>query len=134
MTGGTKARAIVRRAAGDLRGAWRSLAATDIAYKAAAFAVLTPATTLLLRWFRSGTPSAKVVADIDIFWFFVTTPAGVATLVVGLSLIVAITALESACLMAIGAWRRAGRLSTLEAPSRSEQRTRARCSASPLAW
>jgi hypothetical protein len=43
-----------------------------------------------------------VVADIDILWFFVTTPAGGVTLVLGSSLIVTISALEAACLMAIG--------------------------------
>ena len=90
------------RALRDLQGSWRTLAATDLAYKSVAFALLTPAATLLLRWLRSGTSSAGVVADVDIFWFFVTTPAGVATLVLGSSLIVTITALEAACLMAIG--------------------------------
>jgi len=88
-------------AAGDLRRGLRSLAYTDVAYKLIAFAVLTPATTWLLYWLRSGT-SDRVVADVDIALFFFTTPAGIATLILGGSLIVAITALETACLMAVG--------------------------------
>ena len=95
------ARAIMTRAIENLRRSWRSLAATDLAYKAIAFALLSPATALLLRWIRT-TGAGEVVADTDILWFFVTNPAGVATLIVGLSLIVAITGLEAACLMAIG--------------------------------
>jgi glycerophosphoryl diester phosphodiesterase len=88
-------------AAGDLRRAWRSLAFTDIAYKTVAFAVLMPATTWLLYLLRAGT-SDRVVADVDIALFFLTTPAGIATLILGVSLIVAITAVEASCLMAVG--------------------------------
>ena len=92
---------ILAGAAADFRHAWRPLARTDVAYKLLAFALLTPATTLLLHWLRSGT-TTQIVADTDILWFFVTTRMGVATLVLGGSLITAITALEAACLMAIG--------------------------------
>lgn len=88
-------------AAGDFRRAWRSMAITDLAYKLIAFAVLMPATTWLLYWLRSGT-SERVIADVDIALFFFTTPAGIATLVLGGSLIIAITAIETACLMAVG--------------------------------
>ena len=94
-------RALFRSATADLRSAWRSLAITDVAYKILAFAVLTPSTTLLLYWLRAGT-SNRVVADVDIAMFFLTTPAGIVTLILGASLIAAITALETACLMAIG--------------------------------
>lgn len=94
-------RALFRSATADLRSAWRALAITDLAYKFLAFAVLMPATTLLLYWLRAGT-SSRVVADVDIALFFLTTPAGIATLILGGSLIAAITALETACLMAIG--------------------------------
>ena len=85
----------------DLRRAWRSFAITDLAYKLLAFAFLMPATTLLLYWLRAGT-SNRVLADVDIALFFFTTPAGITTLVLGASLIAAITALEAACLMAVG--------------------------------
>jgi len=88
-------------AIGDFRRAWRIMAITDLAYKLIAFAVLMPATTWLLYWLRSGT-SDRVVADVDIALFFFTTPAGIVTLILGGSLIIAITAVEAACLMAVG--------------------------------
>src|SRR6185369_14127867 len=76
-------------------------AITDLAYKLIAFAILMPTTTWLLYWLRSGT-SDRVVADVDIALFFFTTPAGILTLILGGSLIIAITAIETACLMAVG--------------------------------
>jgi len=88
-------------ALGDLRRAGRILAITDLAYKAVAFAVLVPATTWLLYWLRAAT-SERVVADVDIAMFFLTTPTGIVTLILGGSLFVAITAVEATCLMAIG--------------------------------
>jgi len=88
-------------ALGDLRRAGRILAITDLAYKAIAFAVLVPATTWLLYWLRAAT-SERVVADVDIAMFFLTTPTGIVTLILGGSLFVAITAVEATCLMAIG--------------------------------
>src|SRR4051812_3491702 len=88
-------------AIGDFRRVWRSMAITDLAYKLIAFAILIPATTWVLYWMRSGT-SDRVVADVDIALFFFTTPAGIATLILGGSLIIAITAIETACLMAVG--------------------------------
>ena len=94
-------RPLFAQATGDLRRAWRSLAITDVAYKAVAFAVLVPVTTWLLYLLRAGT-SNRVMADVDIARFFLTTPAGIATLVLGGSLLAAITAIEVACLMAIG--------------------------------
>ena len=56
---------------------------------------------LALYWLRAGT-SDRVVADVDIAMFFFTTPAGINTLILGAALIAAITAVEAACLMAIG--------------------------------
>jgi len=87
-------------ATADFRRAWRSLVFADLAYKLLAFAVFMPSTTLLLFWLRAGT-SSRVVADVDIARFFLTTPAGIATVILGASLVTAITILESACLMAI---------------------------------
>ena len=43
-------RAILADAFRDLARSWRELAALDLAWRAAAFAALTPATLLLLRW------------------------------------------------------------------------------------
>jgi glycerophosphoryl diester phosphodiesterase len=88
-------------ALGDLRRSWKVLAITDLAYKAIAFALLMPATTLILFWLRAHT-SQRVVADTDIAMFFLTTPTGIVTLILGGSLIVAITAVEASCLMAVG--------------------------------
>ena len=107
-------RALLAEAAATLRREWRALAITDIAFKAIAFAILTPAVTGLIYLFRAGT-SDKVVADVDIARFFFTTPAGIVTLLLGTSLIVAITAVETACLMAIDYGRAQG--VTLNAPS-----------------
>ena len=87
-------------ALGDLRRSWKVLAITDLAYKAIAFALLMPGTTLLLYWLRART-SQRVVADTDIAMFFLTTPTGIVTLLLGGSLIVAITAVEASCLMAV---------------------------------
>ena len=100
-------RAHFMSAIADLRRAWRSLAVTDIAYKLLAFAFLMPATSLLLYALRAGT-SNRVVADVDIAFFFLTTPVGITTLILGASLIAAIGALESACLMAVGLGATAG--------------------------
>jgi glycerophosphoryl diester phosphodiesterase len=98
----TSTREVAAGALHDLLGSLRSLTLTDLAYKAVAFALLTPATTLLLYGLRSTASSTGVVADVDLLRFFVTTPAGVTSLLGGGSLIAGITALEIACLMAIG--------------------------------
>jgi len=94
-------REIATAAVGDFHRSWRSLAITDLAYKAVAFALLTPATFLFLRWLLTRTHT-RVVADADILLIFVTTRAGVLALVLGGAILLAITALEIACLMAIG--------------------------------
>ncbi len=69
----------------DVRQAWRSLAVTDVAAAALAFAVLTPAVAVVLRWFLRRSAADGVVADHDILFFFLT-PLGVTTLVVVLSI------------------------------------------------
>ena len=80
--------------------AWRELAATDILYKAIAFALLTPLITVLFRLLvrRSG---STAVADADIAFFFFTTKSGSLALILIGGLIIAVTALEQACLMTI---------------------------------
>ena len=85
----------------DFGRSWRSLAITDIVYKVIAFAILTPAATLLLYLLRLAA-SERVVADADIARFLLTSPWGIASLLLAASLLVAISAVESACLMAIG--------------------------------
>jgi glycerophosphoryl diester phosphodiesterase len=97
----TRVRDIVAAAVRDFAAAWRLLAITDLAYKALAFAVLTPVTALFLRWLLSRT-GAGAVADADIARFFVTTRPGVLALLLGGTILAAITALELGCLMAIG--------------------------------
>ena len=96
-----KIRGVVTDAVRDLSDSWRSLAITDLVYKGVGFALLTPATVLLVRWMASRT-GTRVVADADLVRFFVTTRVGVLILIVGGGILLAITALEMACLMAIG--------------------------------
>jgi glycerophosphoryl diester phosphodiesterase len=90
--------AVVGAALGDLRRSWRSLALTDLACKLLALVLLEPLAMAALRWLAGG----DVVADTDIAWFFLTTRAGIMTLVAGCAIILAIAAVEIACLMAIG--------------------------------
>ena len=94
-------RGLLADAVRDALHSWRSLLLTDLAYKALAVMVLGPLTLLLLRWIMFS-PRNRVVADADILRFFVTTRAGVAALIVGGAVFLAISALELACLMGIG--------------------------------
>jgi glycerophosphoryl diester phosphodiesterase len=101
---------------------WRALAATDILYKAIAFAVLTPLITVLLRLLirRTGTTA---VADVDIAVFLFTTRAGVAALLLVSALILGVTAVEQACLMTIVlAALRGGRLRVRDAMAHAGSR------------
>ena len=84
-----------------IRFSWRSLFLCDLFYKAIAFAILTPLTMLFLRWMISRT-GGGVVADADIAMFFFTRIEGVLLLIFGVSVLIAITAVESASLMVIG--------------------------------
>jgi glycerophosphoryl diester phosphodiesterase len=93
--------AIVSGAVRDFRDCWRELAQTDIVYKVISFALLTPATLLLLQWAMSRT-GTLVVADTEIAAFFLTTRPGMLALVVVGAILIGITALEMTCLMAIG--------------------------------
>ena len=80
--------------------AWRELAATDIVYKALAFALLTPLIGVLLRLLIRQT-GKTAVADVDIALYFFTTRVGALALILVGALILAVTALEQACLMTI---------------------------------
>jgi glycerophosphoryl diester phosphodiesterase len=105
------ARAVLTDAIRDLRGSWATLARADIGYKILAFAVLTPAALAVIRWVAFS-DETRAIADTDIAMFFLTTPAGIATLVLGGAVVAGIAALEVACLMAIGfAAARGSRLS-----------------------
>ncbi len=94
-------RDIVQAAFRDLLRSARSLVLTDLAFKLIAFAVLTPSLTGLLYLIRSRA-SGQTIADVDILRFFVTTRAGVLAIVVGATLLLAISALEVASLLTVG--------------------------------
>ncbi len=94
--------------------AWRELLAADILYKLLAVALLLPTVALGLRLFL-GLSGDAVKADTDILFFFLS-PVGAVTLIVIAAGIIAVTALEIACLMtiAMGA-REAARVSVPDA-------------------
>jgi glycerophosphoryl diester phosphodiesterase len=101
-------RAILADAFRDLGLSWKELAFTDIAWKAVAFAVLTPGTLLILRGLLASR-TGVVVADAEIGVVLLTTVPGLVALVVGGAVLAGITALEVTCLMAIGAARAEGK-------------------------
>ena len=83
----------------DMRGNWKALALTDIAYKLLAFIVLTPIVSVAFHVFLA-LSGRHVVADEDILRF-VQEPIGwICILAIG-TLSVAILALEQAALMGI---------------------------------
>jgi glycerophosphoryl diester phosphodiesterase len=84
----------------DFSGSWRTLIGTDLAFRIVSFAVVTPIAALLLRWLLSRS-NEGVIADADIARFFFTSIAGVVTLVGGATFLLALTALEIACLMVV---------------------------------
>lgn len=94
-------RTVLLDALRDFRRSWRSLALADVAWKLVAFALLTPGTVFLFRLLVSRAGS-DVLTDAEILRFFVTTRQGLLALVGGSAVVVAITALEVACLTAIG--------------------------------
>ena len=96
-----KTRAILADAFRDFARCWRELAVADIAWRIASFAALTPGTLLLLRWAVTR-ERGGVVADTEIATALLTTLPGISVLVFGGAVLVGITALETACLMAIG--------------------------------
>ena len=92
---------IIKASLRDFAKSWKSLVATSLVYRLIAFALFAPATALILKWMLSRTGS-KVVADTDIAQFFLNTPVGLVTLVLGGALLGTITALEVTCLMTVG--------------------------------
>ncbi len=91
---------ILRPLVGDLVAAWKRLFATDLVCKAAAFALLTPLSALLLQLFiqMSG---RTVLSDEDIL-FFLLRPIGWTALIAIGAFVVGIAAMEVAALMLIG--------------------------------
>jgi len=88
-----------RRVGADFAFAWRALFATDVLYKLLALAVLVPLVAVMLRLFLH--LSGNVVkADQDIL-FFVLSPLGIVTLIVIGAGLVAVLAMETACLLCI---------------------------------
>jgi glycerophosphoryl diester phosphodiesterase len=92
---------IIKASFRDFAGSWKVLVATSLVYRLIAFALLAPATALVLKWLLSRTGS-RVVADTDIAQFFLNTPVGLVTLLLGGMLLGTITALELTCLMTVG--------------------------------
>jgi glycerophosphoryl diester phosphodiesterase len=92
----------------DLRLCWRQLALADLSYKGVAFAVLAPAAALLMRWLIPDS-HGRVLADVDILRFFVTSWGGVLSLLLMGAVLAAITALEVACLLRIALGASQGR-------------------------
>ena len=91
--------AIWRRVCADFAFEWRALFATDVLYKLLALAALVPLVAVMLRLFLR--LSGNVVkADQDIV-FFVLSPLGVITLIVIGAALVAVLAMETACLLCI---------------------------------
>jgi glycerophosphoryl diester phosphodiesterase len=84
-----------------------AFAEIDILYKAIAFTILTPLIGLLFKFLiaRSG---RAALADVDIALFFFTTRTGAVALLLISGLIVAVSALEQACLMAVALSRERG--------------------------
>ena len=98
---GRTIRSVVEGAIADFRSAWYTLAVADVVYTAITVALLVPGISLLLRWLRSDT-SFRVAADVDIARFLLTTRIGVVTILIGGSLLLAVSVFRTACLIAIG--------------------------------
>jgi glycerophosphoryl diester phosphodiesterase len=92
---------IIKASFRDFVRSWKVLVATSLVYRLIAFALLAPATVLVLKWLLSRTGS-RVVADTDIAQFFLNTPVGLVTLILAGVLLGTITALEVTCLMTVG--------------------------------
>jgi glycerophosphoryl diester phosphodiesterase len=92
--------ALFREAWADFVRCWPRLFATDIVFKLAALVLLTPLVGIALRTFVAFSGNT-VVADQDIL-LFVLSPLGVVALIVVVSAVLAIAALQQACLLSIG--------------------------------
>jgi glycerophosphoryl diester phosphodiesterase len=98
---GSRALRTLADAMRGFRGVFVAFAATDLLYKAIAFAALAPLIGVLFRLLIARGGSAAV-ADVDIALFFFTTRPGLAALILISALLIAVVALEQACLMTLG--------------------------------
>lgn len=89
-------------ALGDIRANLRRLAATDLLYKVIAVAVLLPAIGLVFRLLIARGEGGNGLSDAEIASFLFTTVPGVIALVFLTALVIAVFALEMACLMTLG--------------------------------
>jgi glycerophosphoryl diester phosphodiesterase len=92
-------RSLLTAVACDVRGSWKELALTDIAYKIVAFVVLTPLVGILFRVLIA-VSGRSVLADQDILFFFLGPVGWCCFIAVG-ALGLGILALEQAALMGI---------------------------------
>jgi glycerophosphoryl diester phosphodiesterase len=91
---------LARQALDDFRASWPRLVAVEVLYALAAFAILTPLASLMLRAIIA-TSGQSALADLDIL-HFVLRPVGLVALVLLGGTALAIAALQQACLMAVG--------------------------------
>jgi glycerophosphoryl diester phosphodiesterase len=95
--------AVIRRLLSD----WKPLFGVHLAWVALGFALLAPLTGFLIR-FLIGLSGHQVLADQDIAWFLLS-PFGLAAMILVIAVIIAISALEQASLMAVGTGHLSGR-------------------------
>lgn len=94
---------VLRRLLSD----WKPLLGVHLAWVALGFALLAPLTGFLIR-FLIGLSGHQVLADQDIAWFLLS-PFGLAAMILVVAVIIAISALEQASLMAVGTGHLSGR-------------------------
>ncbi len=99
MPAGSTTRTLLEATVGDLRESWKSLVATDIAFKILAFVLLTPLVGILFRTLLAASGS-EVVSDFDIALFFLGPVGWLCCILVG-AIWLGIVALELASLMAV---------------------------------
>ena len=83
----------------NLKGLWKQLVATDLLFKAFAFALLTPVVSLLFRGFLAMS-GRTLLADTDIATFLLH-PLGVLALVIVGAAVIVVLALEQAVLLSL---------------------------------
>jgi glycerophosphoryl diester phosphodiesterase len=99
MPPGSTTRSLLDDTLGSLRGSWKSLVVTDIAFKILAFVLLTPLMGVLFRTLLAASGS-EVVSDFDIAMFFLGPLGWLCSILVG-AIWLGIIALELASLMAV---------------------------------
>src|SRR5579862_1853946 len=95
---------LLSQAWADLRSCWAVMAGTALIYVALATVILLPSIGALFRFLIHRTHSSAI-ADVDIARFLLSTVPGVVALILVTALIIAVTAIEQACLMYTGLGR-----------------------------